>query len=51
MKSLNAAEKIREFLGCYVPQLIKIPAPAKRKTVSYGENLRAHFARYRVRAA
>lgn len=51
MKQLNAAEKIREYLGCDNIQMHKMPAPKKPKSVSYGEILRAHFARQRVQAA
>jgi hypothetical protein len=51
MRPLNAAEKIREYLGCYNIQMHKVPAPKKPKSVSYGEILRAHFASQRVKAA
>lgn len=48
MKSLNTAERLRESLGCYDIQMHKMPKPKKRKTVSYGDNLRKHFDKARI---
>lgn len=43
MKQQNAAVAIREALGCYNIMMHNVPAAPKRKTVSYGANLKAHF--------
>ncbi|WOH61948.1 hypothetical protein [Bradyrhizobium sp. BWC-3-1] len=45
MKSLNAAEKIRDFLGCNLFAVAATPAKKRAKKISYGANLKAHFDR------
>lgn len=48
MKQLNAAEKIREVLGCYNIQMHKVEAEPKRKKVRYGEIIRMAAAKARA---
>lgn len=44
MRKQNAAEKIREYLGCYNIMMHRMPTPKKLKTVSYGEQIRLALA-------
>lgn len=43
MKPMNAAERIRESLGCYNIMLHKPEPQPKKKKVRYGDILKAHF--------
>lgn len=51
MKKPNAAELIREMLGCYNIMLHKPPVAKKPKTVGFGENIRMAAARARATPA
>lgn len=50
MKPMNAAEKIREAMGCFNILLHKEPPVPKPKKISYGDMLKADFDRRRHQA-
>lgn len=48
----NIAQKIQIALGLFTTKAhpVTVPAPKKERKISYGEGLRSHFAKQRVKS-